>query len=95
MLLCTGGASYPLTGSTGDGYRLAEQAGHTIQPPCGSLVPLVSPDEACAEMQGLSLRNTGVQLRDEKGKTVYQDFGELLFTHFGVSGPTSCRPRRI
>ena len=67
---------------------LAEQAGHTIQPPCGSLVPLVSPDEACAEMQGLSLRNTGVQLRDEKGKTVYQDFGELLFTHFGVSGPT-------
>ena len=81
-------ASYPLTGSTGDGYRLAEQAGHTIQPPCGSLVPLVSPDEACAEMQGLSLRNTGVQLRDEKGKTVYQDFGELLFTHFGVSGPT-------
>ena len=88
MLLCTGGASYPLTGSTGDGYRLAEQAGHTIQPPCGSLVPLVSPDEACAEMQGLSLRNTGVQLRDEKGKTVYQDFGELLFTHFGVSGPT-------
>lgn len=88
VLLCTGGASYPLTGSTGDGYRLAEQAGHTIQPPCGSLVPLVSPDEACAEMQGLSLRNTGVQLRDEKGKTVYQDFGELLFTHFGVSGPT-------
>lgn len=58
-------------------------------------MPLVSPDEACAEMQGLSLRNTGVQLRDEKGKTVYQDFGELLFTHFGVSGPTSCRPRRI
>jgi len=88
VLLCTGGASYPLTGSTGDGYRLAEQAGHTIQPPCGSLVPLVSPDEACAEMQGLSLRNTGVQLRDEKGKTVYQDFGELLFTHFGISGPT-------
>ena len=87
VLLCTGGASYPLTGSTGDGYRLAEQAGHTIQSPCGSLVPLVSPDEACAEMQGLSLRNTGVQLRDEKGKTVYQDFGELLFTHFGVSGP--------
>ena len=87
-IACTGGASYPLTGSTGDGYRLAEQAGHTIQPPCGSLVPLVSPDGACAEMQGLSLRNTGVQLRDEKGKTVYQDFGELLFTHFGVSGPT-------
>ena len=88
VIVATGGASYPLTGSTGDGYRLAEQAGHTIQPPCGSLVPLVSPDEACAEMQGLSLRNTGVQLRDEKGKTVYQDFGELLFTHFGVSGPT-------
>lgn len=95
MLLCTGGASYPLTGSTGDGYRLAEQAGHTIQPPCGSLVPAREPDEACAEMQGLSLRNTGVQLRDEKGKTVYQDFGELLFTHFGVSGRRSCRPRRI
>ena len=88
VILATGGLSYPATGSTGDGYRLAEQAGHSIQPPCGSLVPLVSPDGACAEMQGLSLRNTGVQLRDEKGKTVYQDFGELLFTHFGVSGPT-------
>ena len=88
VIVATGGASYPQTGSTGDGYRLAEQAGHTIQPPCGSLVPLVSPDEACAEMQGLSLRNTGVQLRDEKGKTVYQDSGELLFTHFGISGPT-------
>ena len=88
VCLCTGGKSYHLTGSTGDGFRMAESLGHTVTPLRGSLVPLVSPDEACAEMQGLSLRNTGVQLRDEKGKTVYQDFGELLFTHFGVSGPT-------
>ena len=86
VLLATGGASYPLTGSTGDGYRLAEALGHTVIPPKGSLVPLLSSEE-CAAMQGLSLRNTGLRLLDKKGKTVFQDFGELLFTHFGLSGP--------
>ena len=87
VILATGGASYPLTGSTGDGYRLASSVGHTIEAPGGSLVPLVSGDAACAQMQGLSLRNTGFRLLDARGKTVYTDFGELLFTHFGLSGP--------
>lgn len=87
VILATGGCSYPTTGSTGDGYRLAERLGHTIVPPVGSLVPLVAEGEDCPEMQGLSLRNVGVRLLNQKGKAVYQDFGELLFTHFGLSGP--------
>lgn len=87
VILATGGASYPLTGSTGDGYRLAAAVGHKIEAPTGSLVPLVSKDAACAQMQGLSLRNTGFRLLDARGKSVYTDFGELLFTHFGLSGP--------
>lgn len=87
VLLCTGGVSYPLTGSTGDGYRIAASLGHTIVPPVASLVPLISGDQDCAQMQGLSLRNTAMTLLDEKGKATYCDFGELLFTHFGISGP--------
>ena len=86
VLLCTGGASYPLTGSTGDGYALTRSVGHTIIPPTGSLVPLES-DSDCTQMQGLSLRNTELRLQDSKGRTIYRDFGELLFTHFGISGP--------
>ena len=85
-IVCTGGKSYPLTGSTGDGYRLASSVGHTIMEPRGSLVPLESNGD-CAQMQGLSLRNTELKLVDGKGKTVFRDFGELLFTHFGISGP--------
>ena len=88
VILATGGVSYPATGSTGDGYRMAEKLGHTIVPQEGNLVPLESSDPDCAEMQGLSLRNVGVKLLNEKKKVLYQDFGELLFTHFGVSGPT-------
>ena len=88
VILATGGVSYPATGSTGDGYAMAAKLGHTIIPPEGSLVPLESGDADCAEMQGLSLRNVGVKLLNAKGKVLYQDFGELLFTHFGVSGPT-------
>lgn len=87
VLLATGGMSYPSTGSTGDGYNLAQRLGHQIIPPEGSLVPLEA-EADCALMQGLSLRNVGVQLVDEDGKLLYSDFGELLFTHFGVSGPT-------
>ena len=86
VLLCTGGASYPLTGSTGDGYELARSVGHTIVPPTGSLVPLLS-SEDCGKMQGLSLRNTELKLVDSKNKVIFKDFGELLFTHFGLSGP--------
>lgn len=88
VILATGGASYPTTGSTGDGYALARSVGHTIVPPQGSLVPLETAGEDCQRMQGLSLRNVGVRLLNAKGKLLYKDFGELLFTHFGVSGPT-------
>lgn len=87
VILATGGASYPATGSTGDGYQIAEKLGHTIVPVEGSLVPLEG-DEDCGELQGLSLRNVGVRLMDQKGRLLYKDFGELLFTHFGISGPT-------
>lgn len=88
VILATGGVSYPTTGSTGDGYELAKSLGHSITAPEGNLVPLESSDPACARMQGLSLRNVGVKLVNGKGKILYRDFGELLFTHFGVSGPT-------
>lgn len=88
VILATGGVSYPATGSTGDGYRFAAKLGHTIIPQQGNLVPLVASEEDCMKMQGLSLRNVGVKLINQKGKTVYKDFGELLFTHFGISGPT-------
>ena len=87
VIVACGGVSYPATGSTGDGYRLAKQAGHTVIPPRGSLVPLVSDDPDCGAMQGLSLRNVTLTVRNQKHKTVYEELGELLFTHFGVSGP--------
>ena len=98
VILATGGRSYPATGSTGDGYRLAKALGHTIVPPVGSLVPLVEDGPWCAKMQGLALRNVNVRLfchseRSEESaspvshKPVYEEFGELLFTHFGLSGP--------
>ena len=88
VILATGGLSYPTTGSTGDGYRMAQDLGHTVVPCEGSLVPLEIEGTDCPEMQGLSLRNVGVKLINEKSKVLYKDFGELLFTHFGVSGPT-------
>ena len=88
VILATGGASYPTTGSNGDGYRMAAELGHTIIPAEGSLVPLETAGNDCQDMQGLSLRNCGVKLINAKGKVLYKDFGELLFTHFGVSGPT-------
>ena len=88
VLLATGGVSYPATGSTGDGYAMAQALGHTIVPAEGSLVPLETAGSDCQDMQGLSLRNVGVKLVNAKGKAIYKDFGELLFTHFGVSGPT-------
>ena len=87
VILATGGCSYPRTGSTGDGYRLAQALGHTIQPPRGSLVPLEEEGETCKRLQGLSLRNCAIRVKNAAGKTLYTDFGELLFTHFGLSGP--------
>ena len=86
-VLATGGVSYPATGSTGDGYTMAAALGHTIVPPRGSLVPLESDDADCAAMQGLSLRNVEATVLNGKEKPVFQEFGEMLFTHFGVSGP--------
>ncbi len=88
VILATGGVSYPTTGSTGDGYTMAVELGHTVVTAEGSLVPLETLGSDAQDMQGLSLRNVGVKLLNAKGKVLYKDFGELLFTHFGVSGPT-------
>ena len=88
VILATGGVSYPTTGSTGDGYAMAAELGHTIIPAEGSLVPLETAGQDAQDMQGLSLRNVAVKVLNAKGKVLYKDFGELLFTHFGVSGPT-------
>ena len=87
VIVATGGLSYPATGSTGDGYAFARAAGHRVTKLYPSLVPLLSSDPDCPELMGLSLRNVGVTLKNAAGKTLYKDFGEMLFTHFGVSGP--------
>ena len=89
IILATGGKSYPLTGSTGDGYILAEKLGHKITPIKPSLVPLECYDKKeCLELQGLSLKNIRISIEDKgKNKKIYEDFGEMIFTHFGVSGP--------
>jgi len=86
VILATGGVSYPATGSTGEGHRMAAEVGHTITPLQGSLVPLREKGNRCAAMQGLSLRNVSLTVF-ENNKKIYTDFGEMLFTHFGVSGP--------
>lgn len=88
VIIATGGASYPITGSSGDGYELAKKAGHTIVDLKPSLVPLVCHEGFCSDLQGLSLRNIEISVFDtETYKEVYKDFGEMLFTHYGVSGP--------
>ena len=89
VILATGGRSYPLTGSTGDGYIIAENLGHKITPIKPSLVPLVVHEkEECKKLQGLSLRNVKIKITDlVKSKIIYDDFGEMIFTHFGISGP--------
>ena len=90
VILATGGKSYPLTGSTGDGYELVRKLGHSITEIKPSLVPLECYDkEMCKDLQGLSLRNVNIKFKDiENNKVIYDNFGEMLFTHFGVSGPT-------
>ena len=89
VIIATGGVSYPQTGSTGDGYTLAQQAGHTVVPVKPSLVPLEAHEGFCSDLMGLSLRNIAIKVYDTKrsNKVIYEDFGEMLFTHFGVSGP--------
>ena len=86
VLVATGGLSYPTTGSTGDGYKLAQQAGHTLVEPVPSLVSLVSYDADCKKMMGLALKNVTLTLHED-GKAIFEEQGEMLFTHFGISGP--------
>jgi predicted Rossmann fold flavoprotein len=87
VIVATGGASYPRTGSTGDGYVMAGKLGHTVTPLKPSLIPLLTAGKTAGELQGLSLRNISITIMDKKGRKVYGDFGEMLFTHFGVTGP--------
>ena len=87
VILATGGISYPSTGSTGDGIRWAEKCGHDTKPPIQSLVPFETKETFVEELMGLSLKNVEASIYDEKNKLLYKDFGEMLFTHFGVSGP--------
>lgn len=86
VILATGGKSYPTTGSTGDGYKMAEMLGHTVVKPKASLVPIELYEKDIVDLQGLSLKNVSIKIKDGQ-KQVYEDFGEMLFTHFGVSGP--------
>lgn len=87
VVLAVGGMSYPGTGSTGDGYEMAKKLGHTVTPLKPSLVPLVTGEEWVKDLQGLSLKNISVSFKNSRGKEIYSDFGEMIFTHFGVSGP--------
>ena len=87
VIIATGGLSYPTTGSTGDGYRFAKELGHTIIPPKPSLVPIETKEEWPKRLSGLTLKNVAIKVFDKNKKLVYSDFGEMLFTHFGVSGP--------
>lgn len=88
VILCTGGVSYPRTGSTGDGYKIAKALGHTVISPKASLVPLEADKKICAVMSGLALKNVVLKIRDKtKDNYVYEEFGEMLFAHFGITGP--------
>ena len=87
VIIATGGKSYPLTGSDGSGYRLATSLGHTVTELIPSLIPISSPSRICSDMQGLSLKNVGIKIYNSKNEVVYTDFGEMMFTHFGVTGP--------
>lgn len=100
VILATGGVSYPLTGSTGDGLKFAAKLGHTIKPLKPSLVPLVCKQNFCKELQGLTLKNVSIKVfENSKNKEIYKDFGEMIFTHFGISGPiilsASCHLKNI
>ena len=87
VIIATGGKSYPLTGSDGSGYKLAIKLGHTVTSLSPSLIPLESESELCPALQGLSLKNVAITINDKNGRTIYRDFGEMMFTHFGVTGP--------
>ncbi len=87
VIICCGGCSYPQTGSDGYGYTLAKQCGHTIVSPRPSLVPIVIKEKWCAQLQGLSLKNVSISVINDNRKEIYSDFGEMIFTHYGISGP--------
>ena len=87
VILATGGKSYPLTGSDGSGYKLAMKLGHTVTELIPSLIPLESTSPLCPAMQGLSLKNVGIKIKDKSSRVLYSDFGEMMFAHFGVTGP--------
>ena len=87
VIIATGGKSYPLTGSDGSGYRLATSLGHSVTELIPSLIPMNSPSKLCSDMQGLSLKNVGIKVLSADGNVLYTDFGEMMFTHFGVTGP--------
>ncbi len=87
VIMATGGKSYPLTGSDGSGFRLASKLGHTVTELIPSLIPIESSSALCKDMQGLSLRNVKIDIKDKNAKSVYSDFGEMMITHFGVTGP--------
>ena len=87
VIIATGGKSYPLTGSDGSGYKLAMKLGHTVTELIPSLIPIESSSDICKDMQGLSLKNVAISIKDGSGKILYEDFGEMMFTHFGVTGP--------
>lgn len=87
VIIATGGKSYPLTGSDGSGYKLAIKLGHSVTTLIPSLIPLESPSDICERMQGLSLKNVKIDIKNEAEKVIYSDFGEMMFTHFGVTGP--------
>ena len=87
VIIATGGKSYPKTGSDGSGYKLAMRLGHTVTPLTPSLIPIESSSPYCAEMQGLSLKNVAISVKSADGNLLYSDFGEMMFTHFGVTGP--------
>lgn len=87
VIIATGGKSYPLTGSDGSGYRLAASLGHSVTELIPSLIPITSPSKLCPDMQGLSLKNVAIRILDQDNNVIYTDFGEMMFTHFGVTGP--------
>ena len=87
VIIATGGKSYPLTGSDGSGYRLAMKLGHTVTELIPSLIPIESDSEVCRDMQGLSLKKIAISIKNQNGKILYSDFGEMMFAHFGVTGP--------
>ncbi len=87
VILATGGLSYPLTGSTGDGYKMARECGHTVTETTGSLVPLVAEPAVCRKAQGLTLKNVTLTAYDDRGREIFSELGEMMFTHFGITGP--------